>query len=234
MASAAHASPSLLHAAQATGRAVFDLDRTLVRESSLARLARALSEARLLRRKDLAPHLLREAVFAARGLGPANIDRLRVGLLQAAAGVEQAPLLSVVERVGPAIASDIFPAARWLVDRHLHDGHDVVLLSSSPQELVTAVAFAIDPSITPVGTLAEVVDGRYTGTLAAPFCHGVGKLARLRQVLEWDQLEHTTAYADSASDLPLLRAASSPVAVNPDRGLRTAATAAGWPILDLS
>jgi HAD superfamily hydrolase (TIGR01490 family) len=221
-------------AAVATDLAVFDLDRTLVRGSSLARLARSLAEARLLRRKDLAGHLLRDAVFSARGLGPGAIDRLRVSLLQAAAGVEQSPMLEIVHRVGERIADDIFPGARWLLDRHLADGHEVVLLSSSPQELVAAVAEAIDPSITAVGTVAEVVNGFYTGLLAAPFCHGPGKLTRLEQELGPLDLTRATAYADSASDLPVLRACGSPVAVNPDRGLRDAATAAAWPILCFS
>ena len=42
-----------------------------------------------------------------------------------------------------------------------------------------------------------------------------------------------TAYANSASDLPLLRACGTPVAVNPDRVLRHAAFEARWPILRL-
>ena len=202
--------------------------------SSLARLARALGEAGVLRRRALAAHLLREAVFAARGLGPAALDRLRASLLRAATGVERASLLETVDRVGVAVAADMFPGARWLLERHLADGHEVVLLSSSPQELVAAVAAEIDPAITAVGTWAEVTDGRYTGLLAAPFCHGPGKLLRLEQVLGWRDLTDATAYADSASDLPVLRACGTPVAVNPDRALRATATSMRWPILDLS
>lgn len=234
MSNALHPSHPLLAAAPARALAVFDLDRTLVPGSSLARLARALGQEGTLHRKVLAGHLLREAVFAARGLGPAALERLRVSLLRAATGVERAPLLEVADRVGLAIATNVFPGARWLLERHLTDGHEVVLLSSSPQELVASVATAIDPTITPVGTWAEVVDGRYTGMLAAPFCHGSGKLLRLEQVLGWRDLAHATAYADSASDLPVLRACGSPVAVNPDRGLRAVAASARWPILDLS
>ena len=214
--------------------ALFDLDRTLVPGSSLARLARALGEAGVLRRRALAGHLVREAVFAARGLGPAALDRLRASLLRAATGVERASLLEVVDRVGIAVAADMFPGARWLLERHLAEGHEVVLLSSSPQELVAAVASQIDPSITAVGTWAEVTGGRYTGLLAAPFCHGPGKLLRLEQVLGWRDLGCATAYADSASDLPVLRACGFPVAVNPDRLLRAVATSTSWPILDLS
>ena len=192
-----------------------------------------MAEARLVRRKELAGHLLREAVFAARGLGPAAINRLRVSLLEAAAGIEQAPVLELVERIAPAIAEEVFPAARWLLDRHLGDGHDVVLLSSSPHELVTAVAAALDGAIVPVGTVAEVVEGCYTGLLAAPFCHGAGKLVRLEEAVGRRNLSTAAAYADSHSDLPVLRACGSPVAVNPDRGLRDAATAARWPIFHL-
>lgn len=214
--------------------AVFDLDRTLVPGSSLARLARALADDKVVRRKELAGHLLREAFFAARGLGPAAIDRLRVSLLQAATGLEQQPLLEVVNRIGPAIAAEVFPGARWLLDRHLGDGHEVVLLSSSPHQLVAAVAAAIDPAIIPIGTLTEVVDGRLTGELEGSFCHGGGKLVRLEESLGWRDLACATAYADSATDLPVLRACGSPVAVNPDRGLRAAAASSGWPILDLS
>ena len=91
-------------------------------------------------------------MFAARGLGPAALERLRASLLRAATGVERAPLLEVVDGVGLAIATDIFPGARWLLERHLSDGHEVVLLSSSPQELVAAVAAEIDPALIPVGT----------------------------------------------------------------------------------
>ena len=234
MAGAVDTSPPPTQAAPATALAVFDLDRTLVRGSSLARLARALAQARLVRRSDLAAHLLRDALFAARGLGPAAIARLRESLLAAATGIEQQPLLDIVEHVAPHIAAEVFPGARRLVERHLGEGQTVVVLSSSPQELVAAIAAELDPTIVPIGTLAEVIDGRYTGLLAAPFCHGTGKLTRLAQVLGPCDLANATAYADSASDLPLLRECGTPVAVNPDRGLRAAASRCGWPILRLA
>ena len=220
--------------AERTRLAVFDLDRTLVRGSSLGRLARSVADAGLVSRRDLAGHLVREAVFAARGLGTASLDRLRESLLEAVAGLDQAPLLEIADRVAPTIVADVYSGARWLLDGHLASGHAVVLLSSSPHELVSAVAARLDPSITAVGTVSEVVDGRYTGRLAGPFCHGEGKLRRLEHVVTSPDLASATAYADSTSDLPLLRAFGHPVAVNPDRGLRAVAVASRWPILDLS
>ncbi len=44
-------------------------------------------------------------------------------------------------------------------------------------------------------------------------------------------LSRASAYSDAASDLPLPSACGHPVAVNPDRQLRSAARAAGWPII---
>jgi HAD superfamily hydrolase (TIGR01490 family) len=184
-------------------------------------------------RRQLVGHLAREARFASRGLGSASIDRLRMALLRAAAGLEREPVLEVVDEIAPAISREVFPAARWMIEQHLAAGHLVVLLSSSPHELVAAIAREIDPAIVPVGTLAEVVDARFTGRLAAPFCHGEGKLTRLAQEIGPRDLGIATAYADSASDEPVLRACGSPVAVNPDRPLRSIATTEGWPIFDL-
>ena len=75
------------------------------------------------------------------------------------------------------------------------------------------------------------VDGRLTGRLDGPFCHSDGKLARLRDEVGMVDLSRAQAYSDAATDLPLLSACGFPVAVNPDRKLRAAAKAAGWPVL---
>src|SRR2546427_113637 len=45
-------------------------------------------------------------------------------------------------------------------------------------------------------------------------------------------LGQSAAYSDSINDLPLLRAAARPHAVNPDRELRRLAREEGWPIHD--
>lgn len=140
--------------------------------------------------------------------------------------------MEVAVTVAPLVASRVFSAAHWLLEQHTERGDRVILLSAGPQELVEAVAATLGMP-TALGTVAEVVDGRYTGRLSGPFCHGEGKLNRLRTLLGPVELRRTTAYGDAASDLPVLRAVARPVAVNPDRGLATAATANRWPILRL-
>ena len=213
--------------------AVFDLDRTLLPGSSLGLFARALARAGLIRRWDVARHAVQQSVFSARGLSAPTLERLCDELVGAAAGHRQVDVVEVADAVSASVVARLYPAARWLLDGHLEADDRVVLLSAGPQELVRAVADRLRVPLA-LGTLAEVdVEGRYTGRLVGSFCHGDGKLDRLRSVLGPVELRRTTAYGDAASDLPVLAAVARPVAVNPDRALTSAALARRWPILRL-
>ena len=83
-----------------------------------------------------------------------------------------------------------------------------------------------------IGTLCELdSDGAYTGrSLRA--CHAEGKAAALVGLAaeRGYELEASTAYSDSHTDLPFLEVVGHPVAVNPDRRLRRIAQERGWPI----
>ncbi len=214
------------------GLAIFDLDRTLLPGSSLMELGKALAQRRVIRRAAVSRHLVRAAVFSRRGLSDNRISRLRQSLLAAAADQDLEQLVSVAREVGPQIAAGAYPAARWLLERYQASGDRCLVLSASPQELVEVIARALGADQA-VGTRTEVVAGRLTGRLDGPFCHGDGKLERLRAEMGPVDLARACAYADSGADLPLLSACGRAVAVNPDRRLREAAATAGWPVLRL-
>ncbi|HLB38972.1 MAG TPA: haloacid dehalogenase-like hydrolase, partial [Actinomycetota bacterium] len=75
-------------------------------------------------------------------------------------------------------------------------------------------------------------DGRYTGFMSQPPLVGEARAAWLRRyAVDNDiDLRHSYAYADSYSDLPLLRAVGNPVAVAPDSALYRHARRRRWPI----
>jgi HAD superfamily hydrolase (TIGR01490 family) len=214
------------------GLALFDLDRTLVPGSSLVVLARALVDAGVVSRATLLRGLASNAVFARRGASDARVERLRTQALDIVSGVDRGDLAGVVGDVVPRLASSLYPAGRWLVERHLAAGDFCVLVSAAPQGLVEALVRATGMHRA-VGTRAEVVEGKYTGNLDGVFCYGPGKVARLEAELGTSCFVNATAYADSASDLPLLHASGRPVAVNPDRRLSSVARQQGWPVLRL-
>ena len=103
--------------------------------------------------------------------------------------------------MGRALAADMSPAARFLVDQHLLAGDFCILLSASPHELVDAVSVALGAHRA-IGTRIEVVDGVLTGRLDGPLCYGAAKLDALEREVGLIDLTTATAYADSASDLP--------------------------------
>jgi phosphoserine phosphatase len=77
-----------------------------------------------------------------------------------------------------------------------------------------------------------VVDGRCNGHLAKPPLVGENRATWLRAFASrlGADLSASYAYADSASDLPLLRAVGHPVAVNPDLSVTRAARRGRWPV----
>jgi len=208
--------------------AIFDLDRTLIPGSSLVPLARQLVRCGLLPRRRLAGALARNAQFARRGAGTAAAERLLADALSTVAGAPASVMQEAVLAAADDVVRAIRPGVHQLVRRHAAAGDLCVLLSASPHELVQAVARRADLDVG-IGTRVEVRDRCLTGRLDGPFCHGDGKLARLRDEIAVD-LGRATAYTDAASDLPLLQACAYPVAVHPDRALEAAARAAGWPI----
>lgn len=212
------------------GIAVFDLDRTLIRGSSLSAYGRELVRRGLVPRSTVARHALLELAFQRRGAGAARIDALVGTLLDEAAGRVAEPFLEIARGMGPALAAEVPAAARFFLRRHVDAGDFCVILSASPQELVEAVTVALGAHRA-VGTRIEVTDGVLTGRLDGPFCYGTGKLEALERQVGRIDLSTATAYADSGSDLPLLDQCGTAVAVNPDAELRRRAARRGWPIV---
>jgi len=85
-----------------------------------------------------------------------------------------------------------------------------------------------------LGTVAESVDGVFTGRLVGDILHGRAKAQAVRALAarEGLNLRRCTAYSDSHNDVPMLSAVGTAVAVNPDQDLRELARARGWEVRD--
>ncbi|MCB0990578.1 MAG: HAD-IB family hydrolase [Acidimicrobiales bacterium] len=210
--------------------AIFDVDRTLLCGSSAAALARVMVRAKILKPSALVGAAARELFFRRFGSNDQMVERVRRRALSTVAGLETRDLRRLAEEVAADLEARTRPSVRAMLDKHLDRGDFVVLLSAAPQELVEALAREVGAHRA-VGTQAQVVDGRYTGELEGAFCYGPGKLIRLAEAVGDIDLRSGTAYADSSSDLALLLAVGSAVAVCPDSGLERAARAYGWPVI---
>jgi HAD superfamily hydrolase (TIGR01490 family) len=118
---------------------------------------------------------------------------------------------------------------------HKSQGHQVVILSASIEEIVKPVAEHLELGHDNyLCTHLEVQNDRYTGALTGPLCYGPGKVYWAEQWIMKNDLEFPPPdsyfYTDSSSDLPLLELVSHPVAINPSRKLAKIAATRGWSI----
>ncbi len=211
------------------GLVIFDLDRTLLRDSSLATVARVALRHRLISPFKLVTGLVRNARYARVGESGTLVIYARDAVLGAIAGQSVDELHEVVdasiERLLPRLRPSIVDALR----HHLARGERCIVLSASPHELVDRLARELGAE-RGIGTKGEVIDGVCTGRLDGPFCHGAGKIHRLRAELGDVDLTDAVLYTDSSSDLPLLALVGERVVVDPDDGLREIAERQGWTI----
>jgi phosphoserine phosphatase len=85
-----------------------------------------------------------------------------------------------------------------------------------------------------LGTVAESVDGVYTGRLVGEPLHGPAKSEAVRALAASEGLDlaRCAAYSDSANDIPMLSLVGHPYAINPDARLRAHAREMGWRLRD--
>ena len=120
-----------------------------------------------------------------------------------------------------------FPDGFARVRRHRALGHRTVLITGALDFVVEPLHPLFDTIV--CARLGEV-DGTFTGRLEELPPIGEARALVLAEYAEAEglQMEESMAYADSASDLPMLEAVGFPVAVNPEAKLAAIARRRGW------
>ncbi len=137
-----------------------------------------------------------------------------------------------MDRLGSELLADhvltkAFPAALRRVREHQRLGHRTVLITGALNIVVDPLKPLFDDIIC---AEMSIKNGRYTGELLRVPPTGEVRAQALRDyAVEHDlDLAESVAYADSASDLPLLDAVGFPVAINPETKLASLAAKRGW------
>ncbi|SDM80149.1 HAD family hydrolase [Allokutzneria albata] len=218
-----------------TAGAFFDVDNTMMMGASIFHFARGLVARKYVSGAQLAGFAWKQLKFRVGGReDKAGIDSSRDQLLSFVAGRTVEELSAVSEEIYDELMADkIWPGTRALAQKHIDAGQRVWLVTATPVELASIIARRLGLTGA-LGTVAESVDGVYTGRLVGGLMHGPAKVHAVRALAarEGLDLRRCTAYSDSENDVPMLTAVGTPVAVNPDAGLRRIARAKGWEIED--
>ena len=217
------------------GAAFFDLDRTLISRSSSLSLAPAFHRRGLLRRRDRTKAMIAQLVFMRYGAGTSRVGQTAESAMVFLKGLPVDDMRKIVaEAVESAFRPHVYRDALDLVARHRERGERSFIVSAALQEIVDALVteLGFDGGL---GSTAESEDGVYTGRLERRL-DGQAKAEALAvlAVEEGIDLAESTAYSDSASDVPFLETVGHAVAVNPDRKLRGIAAQRSWRVLRFS
>jgi HAD superfamily hydrolase (TIGR01490 family) len=212
--------------------AFFDLDKTIIAKSSTLAFSKPFFDQGLLNRRAVLKISYAQFIYLLAGADHDQMERLRAHMTAMCTGWDVAQVKSIIdETMHELITPLVFAEAADLIAAHKLCGRDVVLVSTSGEEILGPIARALGATHA-MGTRMVVEDGKYTGEMSF-YCYGDGKVQAIRELAaqEGYPLEHCYAYSDSVTDLPMLKAVGHPSAVNPDRNLRREAVERGWPVL---
>ncbi|MEU1756398.1 HAD-IB family hydrolase [Micromonospora matsumotoense] len=215
--------------------AFFDVDNTMMRGASIYWFARGLAARRYVTTGDLARFAWQQARFRLLATEHAgDMSQAREVALAFVEGWRVRDIERLSEEIfDELMAPRIWAGTRRLAQRHLDAGQRVWLVSAAPVEIGRVIAARLGLTGA-IGTVAEVVDGAYTGRLVGDLMHGPAKAEAVTQLatVEGLDLARCTAYSDSRNDLPMLTTVGRAVAINPDGALLRTARERGWEIRD--
>jgi HAD superfamily hydrolase (TIGR01490 family) len=227
--------PSDVPLTDLTAAAFFDVDNTMMVGASIFHFARGLAARKFFTTADLVGFAWQQLKFRIGGRETTySTTTGRDTALSFVAGRPVAEITALGEEIYDELMADrIWAGTRALAQMHLDAGQRVWLVTATPVELALIIARRLGLTGA-LGTVAESVDGHYTGRLVGEILHGPAKAHAVRAlaVTEGLDLRRCTAYSDSVNDVPMLSAVGTAVAVNPDSELRDVAKERGWQVRD--
>ncbi|WP_037574871.1 HAD family hydrolase [Phaeacidiphilus oryzae] len=215
--------------------AFFDCDNTIMQGAAIFYLGRGLYKRKFFSSRELARFAWQQAWFRVNGAEHAgHMADAKASALSIVQGHRVTDLEEICEEVFDEYMADkIWPGTRALVQMHLEAGQRTWLVTAAPQEAAKVIAGRLGMTGA-LGTVAEAVNGVYTGRLVGDTLHGPAKAEAVRALAakEGLDLSRCAAYSDSSNDIPMLSLVGHPYVINPDADLRRHAREQGWRIRD--
>jgi HAD superfamily hydrolase (TIGR01490 family) len=215
--------------------AFFDVDNTLLRGASAFHVGVGAFRKHMISARDIATFGWHQLRFLRVGENVNHLAVVKDRGLALGKGLKVSELVALANDIyDRAISRRLWPESVELAREHLRKGHEVWLISATPQIVAQVISDRLGLSGA-LGTVAEESDGRFTGRIVGDVMHGPAKAhaAEALALAKGADLEECWAYSDSSNDIPLLSLVGNRVVVNPDRTLAVHASAEHWATLIL-
>lgn len=202
--------------------ALFDFDGTLIRGDSILLFLRYAWRKKLCGIQDLLCFAAAGLLFALRMISPKRAKEMGLHFLTRR---ERAVFDAAAEDfVQTVLVPRLYPQGLEAIRGHQQAGHEVVLISASPEFYLKPLARELGLTAVLATEFSAHENGSYAGEILGHNCRGNQKPHRLELYLAeaGDALDYETssAYGDSAHDLPMLALCAHAYAVNPKRTLK--------------
>jgi HAD superfamily hydrolase (TIGR01490 family) len=216
--------------------AFFDLDKTVIAKASIAAFGRPLRREGLITRRTVAKAVAQQLIFLRFGADEQRVEKVRDSMLALTKGWEREQVSAIVhDALIETVEPLIYAEALELMEIHRQAGDRIYLVSAAPEEIVSPLAelLGVDGSLASRARLDE--QDRYTGAMEF-YCYGPNKALAIEELAErvGISLASSSAYSDSATDVPMLECVGHPFAVNPDKALAKVAEERGWEVLEFT
>ena len=163
--------------------AFFDVDNTIMVGASMFHFAKGLAARDFFSWQDLMRFAVRQTRLRVRGETQKDLHHARESALAFVAGKSVAEIVELGEEIyDEELADKIWAGTLALARTHLDAGQRVWVVTATPMELASVIARRLELTGALV-TVAESVDGIYTGHLVGEVLLGVGGDRPLQRVL---------------------------------------------------
>ncbi len=219
--------------------AVFDFDGTLFPQDTLPFLLKQWREQKLSMRRLMVTYAMVGVMYIRYKLGlygSMSREHMRKKAMQRFTHIFHAMTKEDVDTFFERCARIIVQSLNTAVVAEMRNkkagGFHTVLLSGGYQRLMDYVGASLSFD-TVIGTALKYKQDTVDASQTLDIVSGDEKAQRLNDAFSSVQVdwEQSCAYADSLSDMPILRLVGHPVVVNPDPGLAKELETTGWPVL---
>ncbi len=136
-------------------------------------------------------------------------------------GKTREELLDLIKDFLKSEMPEPYSEAISIINKHKDAGRHVVLLTAIVEPVASAIANKVG-AVDVIGTHLELQDGIYTGHITGSIMHGVEKVTGANKYLQKNGVDwsYAWAYADSTSDVPLLKKVKYAFAINPSNKMQ--------------